>query len=68
MAALHLEERCQMYRAAKETQEPKQVAQWKQSYPLEVDMEEVLVDCTRSEEATENKLAGLTLMIPDLAQ
>ncbi len=57
-----------MYRAAKETQEPKQVAQWKQSYPLEVDMEEVLVDCTRSEEATENKLAGLTLMIPDLAQ
>ncbi len=57
-----------MYRAAKETQEPKQVAQWKQSYPLEVDMEEVRVDCTRSEEATENKLAGLTLMIPDLAQ
>lgn len=57
-----------MYRAAKETQALKQVAQWKQSYPLAVDLEEVQADCIRSKGAMVNKSDGLTLMIPDLAQ
>lgn len=57
-----------MYRAAKETQALKQVAQWKQIYPLAVDLEEVQADCIRSKGAMVNKSDGLTLMIPDLAQ